>query len=74
MDFGFKLSPSSAVNLDTVDRRRYDRLVQLQPDALTCIGCGSCSATCTSASWTGHLEGTWNGVSYFLNDCTEEFI
>ena len=53
MDFGFKLSPSSAVNLDTVDRRRYDRLVQLVPDACTCIGCGSCSATCTSASWTG---------------------
>ena len=38
MDFGFKLSPSSAVNLDTVDTRRYDRLVQLEPDALTCIG------------------------------------
>ena len=53
MDFGFKLSPSSSVNLDTVDRRRYDRLVQLCPDASTCIGCGSCSATCTAAPWTG---------------------
>ena len=53
MDFGFKLSPSSAVNLDQVDRRRYDRLVQLVPDASTCIGCGSCSATCTASSWTG---------------------
>ena len=53
MDFGFKLSPSSAVNLDTVDTRRYDRLVQLEPDALTCIGCGSCSATCTAAPWSG---------------------
>lgn len=53
MDFGFKLSPSSSVNLDTVDRRRYDRLVQLCPDAATCIGCGSCSATCTASPWTG---------------------
>lgn len=53
MDFGFKLSPSSAVNLDTVDHRRFDRLAQLVPDALTCIGCGSCSSTCTASAWTG---------------------
>lgn len=52
-DFGFQLSPSSAVNLDTTDRRRYDRLVRIVPEAGTCIGCGSCSATCTAAPWSG---------------------
>lgn len=53
MDFGYSISPSSAVNLDTVDRRRYDTLVRLCPDARTCMACGSCSATCTASSWSG---------------------
>ena len=53
MEFGFKLSPSSVVHLDTTDRRRFDRLAQLVPDVRTCIGCGSCSATCTAAPWSG---------------------
>ena len=52
-DFGFSLSPSSAVNLDTTECKRYARLVEMVPDALTCIGCGSCSATCTAAPWSG---------------------
>lgn len=53
MDFGFSLSPSSAVNLDLVDRGRYARLLRREPTAATCIGCGSCSATCSSAQWSG---------------------
>ena len=53
MDFGYQISPSSAVNLDQVDLRRYDALVRLCPDARTCMACGSCSATCTSSSWSG---------------------
>ena len=53
MDFGYQINPSSAVNLDTVDRRRYDALVKLEPDALICMGCGSCSATCTASPFSG---------------------
>jgi heterodisulfide reductase subunit C len=53
MDFGYQINPSSAVNLDQVDRRRYDALVRLSPDAATCMGCGSCSATCTGAPFSG---------------------
>ena len=53
MDFGYQINPSSAVNLDQVDRRRYDALVRLSHDAATCMGCGSCSATCTSSAWSG---------------------
>ena len=50
MDFGFKLSPSSAISLDRVDRSLYERLVALEPDAKVCMACGSCSATCTAGA------------------------
>jgi heterodisulfide reductase subunit C len=53
MDFGFKLSPSSAVNLDRVDLSLYERLLTLEPDAKICMACGSCSASCTAAPFTG---------------------
>ena len=53
MDFGFNLQPSSAVNLDKVDLELYRRLLSTDPDAATCMSCGSCSATCTSSEWSG---------------------
>ena len=52
-DFGFKLSPSSALDLDRVDRTLFERLAEQEPDARICMACGSCSATCTAAPYTG---------------------
>ena len=52
-DFGFGLSRSSAVRLDEVDLELYKQLEKLEPQVSTCIGCGSCSATCTAGPWTG---------------------
>lgn len=46
-DFGFKLSPSSAINLDKIDKKNFEMLVKEEPDVLKCISCGSCTATCT---------------------------
>lgn len=53
MDFGFKINPSSAVDLDKVDLTLYNRLVEIEPDVLKCMACGSCSATCTAQNWSG---------------------
>lgn len=53
MDFGFKLSPSSAMNLDRTDLTLYNKLVEMEPDARICMACGSCSATCTAAAYSG---------------------
>lgn len=53
IDFGFGLSRSSAVRLDEVDLSLYKRLEELEPQVRTCIGCGSCSATCTAGPWSG---------------------
>ena len=52
-DFGFRLSPSSAVSLDEVDLSLYRRLAALEPDALKCMACGSCTATCTAGPYSG---------------------
>lgn len=53
IDFGFSLSRSSAVQLDEVDTALYEKLVSLEPGARICMGCGSCSATCTAGPWSG---------------------
>ena len=51
--FGFKISPSSAINLDKVDRSRFEKLCSIEPDAAKCMACGSCSATCMASSFSG---------------------
>lgn len=53
MEFGFSLSPSSTVDLDKVNLSLYERLCEIDPGARTCIACGSCSATCTAAEYSG---------------------
>lgn len=51
--FGFRISPSSAVNLDKVDMERFATLCRIEPDAMRCIACGSCSATCPASRFSG---------------------
>ena len=53
MDFGFSLSKSATINLDTVDTTLYKKLCEIEPDARICMNCGSCSASCTAAPFSG---------------------
>ena len=53
MDFGFRINPSSAIELDKVERHNYFKLAHLCPDIRSCIGCGSCTATCTAGPYSG---------------------
>ncbi len=53
VDFGFKLSKSSTIDLDQTDTSFYEQLCSAESDARICINCGSCSATCTAASFGG---------------------
>lgn len=53
MDFGFKISPSSAINLDKADLTMFEKLHEMEPDVYKCIACGSCSATCPAARYSG---------------------
>ena len=52
-DSGFKLSKSSAIELDKVDTSLYERLCQAEPGARICMNCGSCGATCTAGPYSG---------------------
>lgn len=52
-DFGFSLSRSSTINLDKVDTELYGKLTAKVPEASACMACGSCSATCTAAPFSG---------------------
>ena len=78
MDFGYTLSPSSAIELDTLDYSLYERLCSVEPLARACIACGSCSATCTASAYSGmsvrkvllNLQrGKKNEVEKMLSHC-----
>ena len=53
MDFGFKLSPSSAINLDKVDLSRFEKLHGIEPDIIKCMACGSCTSSCPANRFSG---------------------
>lgn len=53
INFGFKIAPSSAVNLDELDMNRFNELCKREPDVLKCMACGSCSATCPASAFSG---------------------
>ena len=50
--FGFALNPSSRIDLDRTDREKFAQLVELEPDVLKCMACGSCTASCTAGKFT----------------------
>lgn len=50
--FGFALTPSSRIDLDSVNREKFNKLVEIEPDVLKCMACGSCTASCTAGKFT----------------------
>ena len=52
IDFGFSLSKSNALKIENLDDSRYKTLHKLEPDAYKCIGCGSCTASCSAGVFT----------------------
>ena len=53
MDFGFGIAPSASINLDKVDLSLYRKVREIEPDIDRCMACGSCSATCPAARFSG---------------------
>lgn len=64
--FGFGLVPSSRINLDLFDRKKFEELVLIEPDARKCMACGSCTAVCTAGQFVPTslrvaMEDLYNG-------------
>ncbi len=52
IDFGYNLTPSSTLDIDDANMHLFDELCAMEPDALKCISCGSCAASCTAGVFT----------------------
>jgi len=51
-EWGYKISKTRVIDLDTADTTWYSELTKKVPSAKKCIMCGACSATCTASSHT----------------------
>jgi heterodisulfide reductase subunit C len=47
-DFGYTIQPDRQLDYDLHDMRVINYLNSLEPSFRICIGCGSCTATCTA--------------------------
>lgn len=68
VDFGYGLTPSSRIDLDKFDKRKFDTLAVLEPDVRKCMSCGSCTAVCTAGrlvptSLRAAVQALQNGLS-----------
>lgn len=52
INFGYQLTPSSQIDLDVSDNSLFKEIRKDVPDISTCIGCGSCVASCSSGVFT----------------------
>lgn len=50
-DWGFTVIQTNQSDLDRVDQGLIATIGNIEPSIFWCIGCGSCSATCTSAQF-----------------------
>lgn len=51
-DFGFRVLKEEVINYDRQDLRLARILIAEEPSITLCIGCGSCSGTCSTAHFT----------------------
>ena len=50
-NFGYSLTKSSRIDLNNRNIEKWNRLVELEPDVLKCMACGSCTASCTAGKF-----------------------
>ena len=48
IDFGYSRTESACIDLDKHNDSLLNKLIKKDSDILTCMACGSCTATCTT--------------------------
>jgi len=52
-EFGYTTQKTRQIDYDRNDKRVLDHLKKHEPSVLTCIACGSCTATCSAGNFSG---------------------
>lgn len=52
IDFGYTISRQRVIDLDKNDRNPAKHLLAAEPSFALCIGCGTCTATCSANNFT----------------------
>ena len=52
MNFGYSINQSSKIDLDSASRDIAMQVLRHEPSFATCIGCGTCMATCSAGRFT----------------------
>jgi len=50
--FGFTIHSDNQINLDERDFNLYHKIISGEAGFMSCISCGSCTASCTAAAYT----------------------
>jgi heterodisulfide reductase subunit C len=78
LNFGYGISRPRAIDLDNNDLRKSRDIIAELPELQACIGCGSCTASCTAGNLvdfnirmlhTSVRRGEYKGVYDDLNKC-----
>ncbi|HBX52072.1 MAG: (4Fe-4S)-binding protein [Bacteroidetes bacterium RIFOXYA12_FULL_35_11] len=51
-DFGYSINKDRQIDFDKTDKWIYEYLKKHEPTFKLCIGCGSCTATCSAGNFT----------------------
>ncbi|MBO7307043.1 MAG: 4Fe-4S dicluster domain-containing protein [Alistipes sp.] len=77
-NFGYVISRPRAIDLDNNDLRKSVSIVAEMPELQACIGCGSCTASCTAGVFVDFnfrrlhtlvRRGEYRGAYEELNKC-----
>ena len=52
-DFGYTINPDKQIDFDSNDKEVMNNVLRMEPSLQVCIGCGSCTATCSAGQFVG---------------------
>ena len=78
INFGYSINKPRVIDIDRNNLHKSNEILREMPELQACIGCGSCTATCTAGNLTsfnfrkGHTlvrRGEYQGAYEGMNKC-----